>query len=207
MALRRLLIVLAGLGVAGLAAGHTWAQEQTEQKPPAAGASEPEAAVKSKPAPREAEAGQPRTNLRVELLIQRAIGDKKLATLPYTFVVATGAGKVQMRMGVETPIPVVGGAGFNYRTVGTNIDCWAKDLGNGRFGLDLKVENSSVFANAVPAADPAPSAAASGAPLFRRFDTSLNPILRDGQTIQTIASTDPVTGEVVKIDVTLHVVK
>mgnify|MGYP003520612399 CR=1 FL=1 len=31
--------------------------------------------------------------------------------------------------------------------------------------------------------------------------------LRDGQSIQAVASTDPVTGEVVKIDVTLNLVK
>jgi hypothetical protein len=49
--------------------------------------------------------------------------------------------------------------------------------------------------------------AAEGAPLFRRFETAIEVILRDGQTVQTIASTDPVTGEVVKIDVTLNVVK
>ncbi|MFN8095044.1 MAG: hypothetical protein U0599_22980 [Vicinamibacteria bacterium] len=49
--------------------------------------------------------------------------------------------------------------------------------------------------------------AETGAPLFRRFETHVNPLLRDGQTIQTIASTDPVTGEVVKIDVTLNVLK
>ena len=45
------------------------------------------------------------------------------------------------------------------------------------------------------------------APLFRTFNATLDPILRDGQTIQAIASTDPVSGEVVKIDVTLNVVK
>jgi hypothetical protein len=45
------------------------------------------------------------------------------------------------------------------------------------------------------------------APLFRRFDTNLELWLRDGQAVQAIASTDPVTGEVVKIDVTLDVVK
>ena len=44
-------------------------------------------------------------------------------------------------------------------------------------------------------------------PLFRRFETNLDPVLRDGQSVQTVASTDPVTGEVVKIDVTLNVVK
>jgi hypothetical protein len=43
--------------------------------------------------------------------------------------------------------------------------------------------------------------------LFRRFDTNLNAVLRDGQSLQTVASTDPVTGEVVKIDVTLSVMR
>ena len=36
-------------------------------------------------------------------------------------------------------------------------------------------------------------------PLFRGFNATLDPVLRDGQTVQTVASTDPVTGEVVKI--------
>jgi hypothetical protein len=31
--------------------------------------------------------------------------------------------------------------------------------------------------------------------------------LKDGETGQSIAATDPVTGEVMKIDVTLHVLK
>jgi hypothetical protein len=44
-------------------------------------------------------------------------------------------------------------------------------------------------------------------PLFRRFETTFTAVLRDGQSMQTIASTNPVTGEVIKIDVTLNVVK
>ena len=43
--------------------------------------------------------------------------------------------------------------------------------------------------------------------MFRTFNVSLNPTLRDGQSIQAVASTDPVTGEVVKIEVTLNVVR
>jgi hypothetical protein len=39
------------------------------------------------------------------------------------------------------------------------------------------------------------------------MEISLDPILRDGQSAQTVTSTDPVTGEVVKVDVTLNVVK
>jgi hypothetical protein len=152
--------------------------------------------------------------LRVQLVISRYQGEKKTGSLPYTFVVTAGGSSVRMRMGVDTPVPTFGlqeaegkaklvPSGFIYKTVGTNIDCRARDLGDGRFWLDLGVENSSAMSGAERVGE----TPASGAPLFRRFETSLNPLLRDGQTVQTIASTDPVTGEVVKIDVTLNVLK
>jgi hypothetical protein len=114
-------------------------------------------------------------------------------------------------MGVDTPVPVVKlddadakktkVSDFQYRNVGTNIDCGATDFADGSYQLSLSVENSSALTG-VGSKDEL-----GGAPLFRRFETYIDPILRDGQTIQTVAATDPVTGEVVKIDVTLNVVK
>ena len=44
-------------------------------------------------------------------------------------------------------------------------------------------------------------------PAFRTFKSTFVPILRDGQTAQYTAATDPVIGEVVKIDVTVTVLK
>lgn len=90
-------------------------------------------------------------------------------------------------------------ASYSYRNVGTSLDCTARDLGEGRYQLLLGVENSSAVTGV--------GSNVEGVPLFRRFETSLDPILRDGQSVQTIASTDPETGEVVRIDVTLNVVK
>jgi len=73
-----------------------------------------------------------------------------------------------------------------------------------------KLENSSALPfEKGPSSGPNPPVGetnVTGSPLFRRFDTNLEPWLRDGQSIQTIASTDPVTGEVVKIDVTVNVI-
>ncbi len=163
--------------------------------------------------------------LRVQLVITRYQNEKKEASLPYTLIVSAvpnGAPqpRVRMRMGVDTPIPITSftvsdesdpkkqkppaPTSYQYRNVGTNVDCGAEDLGDGRYQLHLSVENSSALpppqsagANAVPVS----------APVFRRFDTSFDPVIRDGQTLQTIASTDPVTGEVVKIDVSLTVLK
>jgi hypothetical protein len=145
--------------------------------------------------------------LRVQLVISRFQGEKKLASLPYTLVVTTGDARARMRMGLDTPIPVTSTAeggkqttSIQYRTVGTNIDCTASERRDGLYQLSIGVENSSALPGAAGSVEGA-------APIFRRFETSIVSLLRDGQSLQTIASTDPVTGEVVKIDVTLNVVK
>jgi hypothetical protein len=156
-------------------------------------------------------------NLRVQLVISRYQGDKKLASLPYTFVVTTGGTRARMRMGIDTPVPVTSASeggkettSIQYRTVGTNIDCQAIDRGEGRYQLSIGVENSSALPfEKGPSGGgnpPVVNANPTGSPLFRRFDTNLEPWLRDGQSVQTIASTDPVSGEVVKIDVTVNVI-
>ncbi len=161
--------------------------------------------------------------VRVGLVIARYQGEKKVASLPYTLVVGTGGPTTRMRMGVDTPIPVTSFApsepgapkpvtSYQYKTVGTNVDCrvWERrrlsEAGQPEtvYRVNLSVENSSVFSG--PDARAA-GGGVEGVPLFRRFETGIEVGLHDGQTLQTIASTDPVTGEVVKIDVTLNVVK
>jgi len=154
-----------------------------------------------------AERRGPTATLRVQLVISRFQGEKKLASLPYTFVVTADGNRARMRMGVDTPIPTTTTSSdtgkpmtsYQYKTVGTNVDCIAIDRGEGRYQLSIGVENSSALTGV--------GASVEGVPLFRRFETNLDPVLRDGQSVQTVASTDPVTGEVVKIDVTMNVVK
>jgi hypothetical protein len=209
------LAVLAAAAL-GLAVARGWAQES----PQPARAETPKAESKSPEADRRQPVDQrctPGAALRVQLLITRLQGEKKQASLPYTFVVSARpsstcpASRVRMRMGVDTPVPtfVADEKGtptpvrsVQYKTVGTNIDCMADDLGDGRYKLFLTVENSS----ALPG-DKSAGGDLGGYPLFRKFEISLDPILRDGQKAETVASTDPVTGEVVRIDVSLNVVK
>ena len=159
--------------------------------------------------------------LRVQITIARYQAERKLASVPYTVLLTTDEKRVRLRMGVEVPIPVtsfsksddgksIPATSFQYRNVGTNIDCWAQDSsGDGLFQVGLSVENSSIYSttDARSTGGLNETGLAPDRPMFRSFNVSLNPILRDGQSIQTVASTDPVTGEVVKIDVTLNVVK
>lgn len=212
-------------GAAVLALGLVTAPGRAQDNP-----NPPQAA---KPESSQAEAGAQKTErrqpqdirctpgaaLRVQVVIARFLDEKKQASLPYTFVLSArpsstcSTNRVQMRMGVDTPVPVVTfdaadpnkpqSTSVQYKTVGTNIDSSADDLGDGRFRLFLNVENSSTL----PSGQARAGDSLSAFPLFRKFDIAAHAILRDGQSTQAVASTDPVTGEVVKIDVTLNVVK
>jgi hypothetical protein len=208
-------IAVAAAFALGLAAARGSAQES----PPPARPESPKAESESPKAERRMPLDlrcTPGAALRVQLLITRLQGEKKLASLPYTFVVSARPSstcpmtRVRMRMGVDTPVPTSGPdepgkptrRSVQYQTVGTNVDCSADDLGDGRYKLSLTVENSS----ALPG-DKTPGIDMSGYPLFRKFEISVEPILRDGQKAETVSATDPVTGEVVKIDASLNVVK
>jgi hypothetical protein len=209
--MRRSSIVVVAVAALGLVAARGAAQEAPNPEPDA-----PKAEQKVERRTSHDLRCTPGAALRVQLVITRLQDDRKLASLPYTFVVSARpsqscpTSRVRMRMGVDTPVPtaVIDDAGklsgqrVSYKTVGTNIDCSAEDLGDGRFKLFLTVENSS----ALPG-DKTRGAELSEYPLFRKFEISLDPILRDGQKAETVTSTDPVSGEVVKIDVSLGVVK
>jgi type II secretory pathway component GspD/PulD (secretin) len=159
-------------------------------------------------------AGSEQIPLRVQLVVARYQGDKKISSIPYTLsVVANDNAKTSMRMGVDVPVPQTvfkGGdvasapiSSFNYRSVGTNIDCFARTIEGGWFKLDLGVSDSAVYVPEKGGTSPG----LAGIPSFRSFTSTFNVLLKDGQTAQHIAATDPVSGEVLRVDVTLTVLK
>jgi hypothetical protein len=179
------------------------------------------AAAQQKPAT-PGEVSQPRAAgeqipLKVQLIVTRSQGEKKVSSIPYTLsVVANDNDKTSMRMRMDVPVPqtVFGGGGpnttvpttsYNYRTVGTDIDCTARTVDGGFFKLDLAVSDSSVIIPEKQAT--APASTIPGVPTFRSFTSTFNLMLKDGQTAQHTSATDPVTGEVLRVDVTVTVLK
>jgi hypothetical protein len=151
------------------------------------------------------------TALKVQVVLSRYDGDRKLASMPYTLLVNAGErdNRVTLRMGVALPVTGVGANGptITMQDIGTNMDCTATPADGGRFRISLAVNHSSVYENDqkhLQAAVPRPGDAAQ---LIRSFTSSFFVLLHDRETAQSIAATDPVTGEVMKIDVTLTVVK
>jgi hypothetical protein len=152
-------------------------------------------------------------SLRVQLVLSRYQGDKKVSSLPYTLTINAGErsqGRASLRLGTQVPITTMSRPSndanapmvptVQYRDIGTNIDCFATGVDDGRFKLDLTVEDSSVDKEAS-------GGATSTHPVFRSFRTSDSVILRDGQTAQYSTATDKINGEVWKVDVTLTIVK
>ena len=103
-------------------------------------------------------------------------------------------------MGSRIPIPSQSGngGGFTYQDVGTNIDCSATSLDENRFKVDVSISDSSVMER---------RAGDGGIPTLRSLFTNNSVVLKDGQSAQFTAAADKMTGEVVKVDVTLSVDK
>jgi len=154
--------------------------------------------------------------LKMQIVVSRFQGEKKISTIPYTLTVVSAARSetTRLRMGVDVPVPqtVIGEgstakASYIYRSVGTNIDCTARPVSGGVFRITLAVSDTSVF---MPDADKRagdPASPVPGVPAFRTFTSNFNLLLKDGQVAQHTAATDPVSGEVLRIDVTLSVIK
>lgn len=165
--------------------------------------------------------------LRVQAVMSRYQGEKKISSVPYTLSVNAVTPPVpgrasQLRMGssvaIMSPNTVGGekptdgaatgaptaGRSFNYRDIGTQIDCSATSTEDGRFELNIAIEDNSIYVDdevvkgVSKANDP---------PIFRRFRSSNQVILRDGQSTQFTAATDRINGEVIRVDVTLNVIK
>ena len=152
----------------------------------------------------------PLVPLDVQVLVNRYQGDKRVSSLPYTLAVNANDRTISsIRMGARVPVSrgATAPAGLppvEYQSIGTNIDCFARTMDDGRFQVNLVIEDSSIYENVPGAVQPSTD---EKAPVFRSFKSTNTLVLRDGQTRQFTAATDRVNGEVVRIEVTLRIVK
>ena len=159
------------------------------------------------------------TPMRVQFVLSKYQGDKKISSLPYTVALNSNDPTSEINMGAKVPTPtsivkdIVKDAAaipsYSYNQVGVSIRCSVKPLDNGVFSVVINVADSSIFMN--PASGPAPTVDStpflSGAPVFKNFSINSILLLKDGQTSQLTSAADPTSGDVVKVDVTLTVIK
>lgn len=151
--------------------------------------------------------------LSVEVTISRYRGDEPVGSVPYMLSVTAGSGSSSLRFDDQVPVPVgppiVGPDGvsqpmsFNYREVGTQIECAARTLGGGRYEVTVVIAESFIDGDDRTPAD----ALVSYAPVYRSFRSDNTLVLRDGQSSQYAAAADRLGDETIRVDVTLTVLE
>jgi hypothetical protein len=159
------------------------------------------------------EARQPETTpLRISVTFTEFEGDKKVKSLPYTMVVVADGRppKSILKMGSRVPVYAGKESGIQYLDVGSNLECQAARAKDNRFDIRLDLDRSWVEGDVQVPVDRGASSQPSGQfpePIVRQFRSALSLTLRDGQAVESTFATDPLSGKVFKVEVSLNVVK
>ena len=148
--------------------------------------------------------------VKVQLVFDEYDGDKKISSMPYIFAVLAnerGLDGTSLRVGVRIPLETDGkDQKTTYMDVGSNIECRVKSEDDGRFEVSLTMDRSTLYPNKSPEGERLVTTL-NALPLIHQFRTNVNLLLKDGQTSETIASTDPLNGHTMRVSVTLNVQK
>src|SRR5215469_2478819 len=151
------------------------------------------------------------TPLKISVTFTEFEGDKKVKSLPYAMIViADGKNpKSVVKMGSRVPVYTGKEYGMQYLDVGSNIDCQASRTKDNKFDLRLSLDRSWVEGSVAVSVDPATSQTSGQfpEPIVRQFRSELSLILRDGQTVESSFATDPLSGKVFKVEVSLNILR
>ncbi len=154
------------------------------------------------------------TPLKVTVVLTRQPAGKPATAaekLPFEMWVNTGS-RATVRMSADVPVPspaiqqdqesnkVTPVNSYTYRSVGTNLTVDAAEAGDGRYRIELTLDDSQVM----PLANMPPSVPRAGTQGYR---ATTGVLLRDGQTVQHSLGTNSVTGDTITISITAAVIK
>jgi len=160
------------------------------------------------------------TPIKIQVVFTELEGKKKIKSLPYTLYHNTTHGSelqadfTRLRLTWRVPVTTDSSRGsWQYLDLATKMDCRAVRNDQGQFVVRLNVERSWVDLDPLLPLDATRpdqegrSEKAPGQPTIRNISYELNLLLRDGQTLESVAATDPTTGRVIVMEVTLNVLK
>jgi hypothetical protein len=178
--------------------------------------------TKASDAPENATA-EPSTPVKLQVVLSEYDGTKKIANLVYTIPLLVpglkpGGAYSTLRIGVKVPVTTAesktGDTQIQYIDVGTNIDARVAHADGGKYQADLKVDRSSLYVTArdqdgktVGKEWSDGEAPPTTQPFVRQYRGDVAMLLREGQPSEGTVATDPLTGHVFKVEVTLSVVK
>ncbi len=153
----------------------------------------------------------PITPLKIEIVVSRYQGDKKISSLPYTLAVNANDGTIlpdgrfsaysvaRLRTGAKVPVATL---------ASPKESPGQAPMGPGTyqaiFRVDISIEDTSMYPDGQTARG---AQKLNDIPSFRTFQLSNTVILKEGQSTQFSAAADRISGELIKVDVTLTVMK
>ena len=165
--------------------------------------------------------------LELQVVVARYQADKRVSSLPYVLSLKStitsrdfrpGLG-ASLRLGSRVPVrtqvvvpaadgkPATTSNSVSYENVGTNIDAGASALEDGRYEVTITLSESSVITDTKLASDLRGASGMGEYPVFRSYQSTNTLFVKEGQTTQFTAASDRVSGEVVRVEVKLTVVK
>jgi hypothetical protein len=161
--------------------------------------------------------------VEVLVVIAKFQGEKRVSSVPYVLalnavvggVIGNNTERTQLTIGSEVPVPISTFTpvndgkvaqplrSFNYRNVGTVMSAAAVTAEGGQFEVELQIDESSL-GTSTPDGRGNSSAEM---PVFKSFKARNRILLRPGVMRQFTAATDRISGETVRIEVTLTTVK
>ena len=103
---------------------------------------------------------KPLVALKLQVVVSRYQGEKKISSLPYTLSVNNDHTLSRLRMGSKVAVLTVPRPPeaddknnfriqfVHYQDVGTNIDCYALSTDDGRFRIEITIQDTSVYSDA-----------------------------------------------------------
>jgi hypothetical protein len=158
------------------------------------------------------EHAQPNIPVKVQVVFSEYDGEKKISSMPYAFTAITneklgGYYSASLRTGVRVPVDAGGPEQkTSYMDVGSNIDCGLRTTDDERYHLYMIFERSALSPSSGSQTEKLQVSRPDAPPLVRQFKASVNMILKDGQTSETV-STDPINGHSLHLSVTINVPK
>jgi hypothetical protein len=166
---------------------------------------------------------QPPTPVKLQVVLSEYDGTKKISNLSYSIpLIVPGAQPSAvystLRIGVKVPVATAdsktGASEIQYIDVGTSIDARVAHADDGKYQAELKVDRSSLYVTArgqdgkiVGKEWSDGDAPPRDQPFVRQYRGDVGMFLREGQPTEGTVATDPLTGHVFKVEVTLNVVK
>jgi hypothetical protein len=148
--------------------------------------------------PSEAEKA-PGPRLRVEFRETRQKGDTTTATRPYVLLLHADAEPARVFVGPQVTITTTAQGTLTtvFKNAGIDVQASVKTLPDGGYLVGAKFEDSSALASGGGAA----GTTAADNPILRIVRGESRLTVREGETLPFSSAVDPVTGEVVRVDV------